>query len=49
LSPSASRTSLTRLRFMPMPFSPKSATKRSSVHDANGRPNAAGRDSAAAV
>jgi hypothetical protein len=34
---------------MPMPFSPKSATKRSSVHDANGRPNAAGRDSAAAI
>src|SRR6185312_16291545 len=48
-SPSACSTSLTRLRFMPMPFPPKQATKRSSVHDANGRPNSAGRDSAAAI
>jgi hypothetical protein len=34
---------------MPMPCSPKQATRRSKVHDANGRPNSAGRDSAAAM
>ena len=46
-SPSASRTSPTRLRFMPMPCFPRWATKRSSVQDANGKPNSDGRDSAA--
>ena len=41
--PSRMKISLIRLRRMAMPCSDRYATKRSSVHDAKGRPNSAGR------
>ena len=43
LRPSRTRTSPIRLRRMAMPRSPRWATSRSSVQDANGRPRSAGR------
>src|SRR3954471_21871582 len=48
-SPSASRISLIRLRFMPIPFSLRCATRRSSLQQANGRSRSDGRLNAAVM